>query len=366
VGQVVRIAWVGLGPMGQGVHLRNFARLDGCRIVAVCDARRRLAEAVAKRYHIERWFTDYREMLAQVDCEAVVAIMGPPAHVPIALAAMQAGKHVYLEKPAATCLADAMELARVAAANRVHCQIGYMKRYDAGMRLARERIAQFDASGQFGPRLLGRVHYFCGDWTCGYRFDVVRTDEPAPPDPPAERYPAPDFLAGQGPLFHTWFQQFCHAINAVRYLWGEPQRVLHSHFVDWPEQPYHAVFQLEIDGVPVVIEAAPSWAHRWDEHYKLYYERGWVKVLATPPLLDQQPASVEVYSCQPPTRIERQHAGWGWAFVAEAEHFVKLVRGQAEPVTPIADAVRDLYLGEQLVRAWLESRAIELDYPTCA
>ena len=52
-----------------------------------------------------------------------------------------------------------------------------------------------------------------------------------------------------------------------------------------------------------------------------------------------------------------------WAFRREAVHFLEWIRGNAEPLSPMADVVNDIYLGEQMIRSAQENRPIELQCP---
>lgn len=52
-----------------------------------------------------------------------------------------------------------------------------------------------------------------------------------------------------------------------------------------------------------------------------------------------------------------------WAFRREAVHFLKWIRGNTQPLSPITDVVKDVYLGEEIIRSSLQNRPIELQYP---
>lgn len=359
----VRIVFIGLGHMGQGVHLPCFLRAAGCEVVAVCDARPQLAAAVADAFRIHQHFSDHRQMLESVTADAAVIIMGPPAHVPVAIDCLAAGLHVFTEKPPATCLADALRLAEAAEAHQRCFQVAYMKRCDAGFRLARERIRALDQDRTAGPRQFARAHYFCGEWIANYPWKVIRTEEEPPPRPAPDAFPAPEFLHGMGTQFDNWFQQFCHAINMIRFLWGRPARVLHARFADWEQRPYEGLVTLLIDDMPVSLEMGLVDTHRWDEHYEVFYGNASIRVDAPPPLLQQTPASVRIRRQGSPAVEERLDAGREWSFQRQVDHFLEWIRGRAESVSTIGDAVKDVYLGEQIIRCARDNRPIDLDYP---
>ncbi|MDX6292383.1 MAG: hypothetical protein QOH50_1458 [Kribbellaceae bacterium] len=119
--QVTRIGIVGTGVIS-GTYLDHLAKLPGVEVVAVADLDVTRAQAVAeKNPGIRALSSD--DLLADPDVEIVLNLTIPAAHAPVHMAALQAGKHVYGEKPLAVNLAEAEPLLKVAAANnlRIGC-----------------------------------------------------------------------------------------------------------------------------------------------------------------------------------------------------------------------------------------------------
>ena len=109
----LRVGLIGLGWHGAS-HLSHFAAYPRARVTALCDLDpERLAEQ-HKRAPDAQAFTDYRDLLACEDVDAVVIALPDPLHAQPALAACQAGKHVLLEKPMALTVADAEAIASAA------------------------------------------------------------------------------------------------------------------------------------------------------------------------------------------------------------------------------------------------------------
>lgn len=113
--QRVKVALLGCGDVAQRDYLPELHRLkDRVDLVAVCGLSETRAKDVADRYGVPSWFTDHRHMLDQVEVEAIVNLTPIQLHAETTLAALQAGKHVYSEKPAATTVAEAEQLRAVA------------------------------------------------------------------------------------------------------------------------------------------------------------------------------------------------------------------------------------------------------------
>ncbi len=113
------------------VTIEAVAELDPKRLVDAADA-----------YGIPRRFTDYREMLEKMDCDVVYAITGPEHITSIATHALEAGKHVFIEKPAGTGSAEAERIAAAAERSRRLVCVGLQRRWTPMMREVREKVEE--------------------------------------------------------------------------------------------------------------------------------------------------------------------------------------------------------------------------------
>jgi predicted dehydrogenase len=102
----IRIGLIGAGQRGQQ-HLEDYQEVPGAEILAIADINEPLAQRVAAKYKIPNVYTDYHDLLQRDDLEAVDICLHNNLHRPAAVAAMEAGKHVYCEKPMAGSYADA-------------------------------------------------------------------------------------------------------------------------------------------------------------------------------------------------------------------------------------------------------------------
>ncbi|HET6777272.1 MAG TPA: hypothetical protein VFH26_00105 [Gemmatimonadales bacterium] len=114
-----------------------------------------------------------------------------------------------------------------------------------------------------------------------------------------------------------------------------------------------------------VFETGHLWYHRLDDHTQVYFERGWVRSVAPPPLLRNGVAEVEVYRCYSEgapglpgvhhtLTTPQAEPRWGWPYKREAEHFVTCLQ-RGEPFrSPGEEAVTDTRLFEEIFRTWLQ------------
>jgi predicted dehydrogenase len=105
----INVGVVGLGYWGKNL-LRTFGALDAARVTALCDVDPARVAAFAPDHPGASGATDYAELLRRDDVDTVVLATPPSRHHAMALAALEAGKHVWVEKPLALTAADGNEL----------------------------------------------------------------------------------------------------------------------------------------------------------------------------------------------------------------------------------------------------------------
>jgi predicted dehydrogenase len=132
----LRVGQVGLGYWG-----RNLARVfdDEADLAWLCDASEALREEFSHRYPNARVTGEFGEMLAS-DIEAVVVATPVPTHFPLAKAALEAGKHVFVEKPPAMRAEEMEELIRLAEARGLVLMPGHLLLYHPGVQKLKELV----------------------------------------------------------------------------------------------------------------------------------------------------------------------------------------------------------------------------------
>src|SRR5207249_1490264 len=125
------------------VHAENARRLSGVELVAVAAAREGRAEEVGRRLGVAD--SSYAELFARDDVDGIVLAARSVDHGPLAVEALKSGKHLFLEKPGSTSLAehDTLRIESAARPGQV-VQVGYMRRYDTGFVEAHRRVRAGD------------------------------------------------------------------------------------------------------------------------------------------------------------------------------------------------------------------------------
>jgi predicted dehydrogenase len=137
----LNIAAIGVGGMGAA----NLKACETENIVALCDVDKAYAAKTFALYPTAKVYTDYREMLdKQKDIDAVVIATPDHTHAPITMACLQAGKHVYCQKPLTHTVSEARAIADAAKKTRVVTQMGNQGHSFEAMRLLKEWLDDGD------------------------------------------------------------------------------------------------------------------------------------------------------------------------------------------------------------------------------
>ncbi len=143
---VVNVGVIGLGTIAD-THLQAYKDSAGSELVAVCDIDAPRAHRRAGEYAVPKVYTDYRQLLADDQVHAVSICTRNDTHADIVLAALDAGKHVLIEKPMTATLAEAEAVTAAAAAGTAKLQVAYVRRFSPNAEVLRKFIDAGDLGG---------------------------------------------------------------------------------------------------------------------------------------------------------------------------------------------------------------------------
>ena len=135
----VKYGVIGLGWFGEK-HCEALSAVDQVEIYALCTRTAARLKALGREFKVKRLYTDYHEMLADPDLEAVSITTMWDQHRAPALAALKAGKHVFLEKPMASTVADCRAILRAAAKADGYFMVGHICRFNPRYAAAKAEI----------------------------------------------------------------------------------------------------------------------------------------------------------------------------------------------------------------------------------
>jgi len=202
--KTLRVGVVGLGYAGT-THLDAYTALPGTEVVALAGKETERLHELAETRHVPHTYPDWQDLVARDDLDIVSIGVPNSLHAPIAIAALESGKHVFCEKPLATTGAEAQAMVDAAVANDRVLEVAYNHRRRADVQFLADHVRPVD--GQDGP--LGHVYHARASWRRRAGIPGITswfTNKDA---------------AGGGPLIDLG----SHVLDIAMYLMGEPRVV---------------------------------------------------------------------------------------------------------------------------------------------
>jgi predicted dehydrogenase len=342
------------------MHLHYLSELPELyEVRAVCDLASDALDHAAERFPAARRLRDWRELVAE-DLDAVL-VLTPGSHAPIAVAAAEAGRHVFVEKPMCFSVEEGRAMLAAAEDGDVRLMVGYMKRYDpayeelarrldrGSVRLARittlesplePYVAHYPLErGGLEPRVLEEL----------VADDERRLTSAIGTDDPVTRRAYRTVL----------LDSMVHELNAVRGLLGEPTEL---RFVDVWGEPDGITASLAFGSTECVVMWVdlPGMA-RYEQELAFYAPAERLTLAFPSPFLRSMPTQLIVEGGEPGTPSSWrtvQTVSFDEAFKRELLEFHACVVEDREPHTPGSDGLRDIALCQSIVRSYLDRRPI--------
>src|SRR3954451_5753697 len=346
-----RVGVIGCGLVAQVLHLPNLRELgDRFEVTAVCDLAPGPLEFAGAMFPDARRHTDWEDALVDVDA---VLVLTAGSHAPVAMAAAQAGVHVFVEKPMCFSPAEGEEMIAAARAAGVVLMVGYMKRYDPSYEEL-QRTLDLDAvtfarittlESPIEPYALHHVRpapsRVDADTRAGLQADDARRLHAAlGTDDPSLVYAYKNVL----------LDSMVHELNGVRGLLGEPTE-LHSVRI-WKSG-------LTLDASFGDVEAVFAWVDlpgiaRYAQDWSFYGPERRATLEFPSPLLRSYPTRLVFEDGEPggvASRRTEHIVSYEEAFKRELEEFHNAVVEGREPRTGGEDGLADVALCREIIAA---------------
>jgi predicted dehydrogenase len=197
----IRLGIIGVGQIGKR-HVEEYSsKVEGADIVAVADVNEAEARRVAAQYNIPNVYTDFRQLLARDDIQSVDVCLHNNFHMPVTVAALEAGKNVYCEKPMAGAYRDAEKMLATAKETGRKLSIQVRNIFDTETKAAKTLID----GGHLGKLYHAR--------SLGYR----RRGRPF-----VDGYGTPAFVQKQNSSGGALYDMGVYHISTIMYLLGNP------------------------------------------------------------------------------------------------------------------------------------------------
>jgi len=301
--------------MANAVHYPSLAEIPEVELVALSDLVPEKLAKTAARFGIPHTFRDYREMLAEVECDAVYLLM-PPHHLfDLAIACLRAKKHLFIEKPPGVTYEQARMLAWEAEKNGVIGMCGFNRRYIPLHTRVRAMVEGYGPIHQcvatFYKRMLAGPAYYDG------AIDVLSCDA-------------------------------VHAVDMLRWMGGEPVHVVGdvARQANAFDDRFNALIRFESGGAGVLLA---NWAVGGRLHQFEMHAPG-ISAFVNP---DDRAVILRDGKSDPEIITTREAAGSEefrhyYGFAAEARHFVECIQNGRAPSSALADAAKTMRLVNQI------------------
>jgi myo-inositol 2-dehydrogenase/D-chiro-inositol 1-dehydrogenase len=353
------VGLIGLGEVAQLMHLPLLADDPRYRIAAVSDVSPSLLAHVAERYGVPNRHADAAALIADPAVEAVFVLTPDHLHAPLLEAAMRAGKHVFIEKPACVTAAELRPLIELDRQNPRTVFVGYMRRYAPAFLELQRRLPQRDEIRHVRVRDLIRESQFFVDQTRS----VSRPDD-VPPEVIADGRARTQQLlrsvmgenasADAVRAYQVLTGLSSHSISAMRELLGPPRAVAaaRQHRGDnvtvlFDYGSFTAVYEAVIHEVArfdAAIEVLTG-----DRHFRINYDTPYVRHL---------PTRLEITSSTDrATGTETVGPFYQDPFRIELDAFYDSVATGTRPKTGLSDSLVDLELFAEIGQHFLRQEA---------
>ena len=331
----LNVGIVGVGRLG-GLYGRYFlGRISGAKLVAVADINEELATSFADQNNIKRWHTDYHELLANDEVDAIVVATTTQAHKEIVVESARAGKPTFCEKPLSLSIDEALDMKAIIEHTGSFFQLGFMRRFDNGYAAARRSIE----AGSIGT-------------------PIVFKSSSRDPYRPSLEYLDP---SNSGGLFTD-----CgiHDIDLARWLIGEIASVYSvGGVLAYPEMKEigdvdNAIVTLQFAGGQLgVIDLSRSGIYGYDIRTEILGTTGTLKIgyLRETPLMTLTKDGVTHDTV--PYFMER----FGQAYVTQLQDFVDNVRNDKPAPITCDDGIAALRVTLAATRSLKEKRPVEVE-----
>jgi myo-inositol 2-dehydrogenase/D-chiro-inositol 1-dehydrogenase len=329
----VKIAVIGTGRMGS-VHTRNIARqLPEADLVAICDIRLEVAQAVADELGIQRVVQDYRELLVDKEIEAILIATSTDTHAFIMKDVAAAGKHIFCEKPLALELDKIDEALEVVKKAGVKLQVGFNRRFDKSF----QRVRAIVASGEIGRPCILRI---------------TNRD----PD-----FPDMEFLRVSGGIF---LDLAIHDFDMVRFQVGEVEEIYATGSVliepklkEFGDIDTDVVTLKFVNGAVGAIDNSRKAVYGYDQRLEVFCSNGTAMANNEAETVTVKGNTDGFLSAKPPYFFMQRYAP---CYVEEVRQFVECVRDGKPTPTTGADGRAAVVLGYAAWKSLRENRPVKI------
>lgn len=339
--QKVKIAVIGAGQVSQHCHIRPLSEHPQCEIIALADLRPDLCKIVSEKWQIPHIFQSHKDLLELENLDGVIIVTNRPATGPIVHDFLSRRIPVLTEKPMGHTVDQAKTLLNIALNTKTSLHVGYMKRWDVGLKKALGLVKHCQSSQEAGTLLMVQAWSHAGnDIRPVTGFEMTEEIRPIG----LKTWPiAPDWLDPQYIEDYASFVNIhVHGINLLHAFFDQ---IDISAAASGPHRTYG--IELSGSGVPIQFSCANMSSGKWSEGLKFIFEKGTIIIHFPAPFSDGEYA--HIYSdFTIPTPITNVPEMDNWAFRNQAWDFIHQRQLKSYTTSGAEQAVKDMVVIEKI------------------
>ncbi len=353
--QQLRVGLIGLGEVAQVIHLPILESLPNLyTVTAICDISPTLLTAMGDRYRIPKSarHDDYRDLVSRDDVDFVFVINSTEYHAECAVAALDAGKHVMIEKPICLTVREAEEIARARNASGKQAMVGYMRRFAPAFTQAVDEVRALD------PIRYVRVRDIIGynRLVISQSSNVIYPDD-FPEDAVHDRRERNGRMTAEaiGEVSPALARAYgllaglsSHDLSAMReLLGGPPKRVISA--AQWHGGSFLTVL-MDYGDFAAYLETGADGQRRFDAHLEVYGQDRSVKVQYDTPYIRHLPTTITISHEEGESHTETViRPTFKDPYTHELEAFWHAIVNGVPEKTTVEDSIEDLRLFAEII-----------------
>jgi UDP-N-acetylglucosamine 3-dehydrogenase len=309
------VAVIGTGAWGRN-HVRVYKELASTELVAICDVNMERAKKVASQFGVKA-YTSSTQMLKNKEIEAISVCTWSTKLAKEALKALEAGKHVLVEKPMAANTEQAEKLLETAERNDLHLTVGFLMRFIPGLRHIREAVENKKI----------------GELVCATARRVSQW---------------PERIGDVGVVKDTAI----HDIDVMRYISNEDPIAVYAKTGSMRHIKFEDYAQIMLtykDGKSAFIES------NWLTPYKTRA----LTVTGSNSIMRLDYMTQELWIEDPKENLQPRYP-WQEPLKLELQHFTECILKKKKPLISGVDGLKALQIAEAALRSSMKNRAIKL------
>lgn len=334
----IKFGVIGVGRLGYE-HASNLAnRIPAAELVAICDQNEAKAKEVAEELGVEKVYRDPHDLCADPEVEAVAVVTNTDSHVEMIRIAMEAGKHVFSEKPLAETVEKCKKAEAIVEAHPdLVFMLGFMRRFDHSYEIAKKKIE----NGDIGKPVLVRCYS---------------------QDPRAIIEGTLEYVPRSGGHF---LDMSIHDIDLIRWLTGsEPEKLWaiggcyeFPQFKNWDDGDNVSCLMQMKNQMMAFLFAGRTAAHGSAVETEILGTEGMLRIGSTP-----TDSLVQVFSehgvCQ--ECYQDFVTRWHLAYIRELEYFCEAVSKKIRPKPDVYDGTKATEIAYRCKESFVKNALLDL------